>query len=115
MEQLLEDADRRIKVMNMKTPIWRRLPDESQREISEALAKYADDGSQRAASGSTTYVAKEGKLIGGKAALLHKARHKNWGMDNLDPEDIDRHKRNLRRFQFLDRPGGPPKSPFGLP
>lgn len=69
-------------------------------------------------SGGGRYISRDGKLIRidqaeDVGAHMEKAKYSNWTGGNLDPDDVARHQRNLRRFQFMDRPGGVPKGPFG--
>jgi hypothetical protein len=60
---------------------------------------------------SAKFVVVDGEVVDGKAALKKKAMYSNWAMGNLDPDDIARHNHQMRRFHFMDRPGGPPPGP----
>lgn len=92
--ELLSDAKKRLEFMYSLIPRHKR-----------------PDFRKTAQTASATFVVKDGVVVDGRAVAKEKARYSNWGMGNLDPDDVARHDHQMRRFQFLDRPGGPPAGP----
>jgi hypothetical protein len=71
------------------------------------------------AGGSRRYVVQDGRVVEvgahGELAVSaeEKARYKNWGAGNMDPDSVRRHESLMRRFRFEDRIGGVPRGLFG--
>ncbi|KAA0171018.1 hypothetical protein FNF28_01023 [Cafeteria roenbergensis] len=92
--ELLHDATKRLSFMRTLVPPHLR-PD------------FAD-GTQQ---GFQQYVVRDGRVEDGAARRKEKAKYSNWRQGNLDPDDVAKHHDQMRRFQFMDRPGGPPTGP----
>jgi hypothetical protein len=69
-----------------------------------------------AAAAASRYIVRDGRVMAADGSDLspeERARFKNWGPGNLDPEDVRRHEASMRRFSFMDRPGGyKPRGPL---
>ena len=92
--ELLHDATKRLSFIRTLVPPHLR-PD------------FAD-GTQQ---GFQQYVVRDGQVEDGAARRKEKAKYSNWRQGNLDPDDVAKHHDQMRRFQFMDRPGGPPPGP----
>jgi hypothetical protein len=56
-----------------------------------------------AAEGVSTFVVRDGDVVDGDAARAEAAGHSGWYEGNLNPEAVQRHVQQMRRFHFMDR------------
>ena len=96
IEVQFREAKDSLRLLRMRLPRYRR----------PTIRTELDDGQ----SGGV-FVVRKGEVVSGKANSVENAPYKNWDGSNLDPDALARHERSIRRFQFRDRPGGPPTGP----
>ncbi|KAL0477894.1 hypothetical protein AKO1_012661 [Acrasis kona] len=80
-QRLLKNAESRLSFMKMMSP--RRTEQKSM---------------------GSTFVIREGKLIEATPQQADKASHSNWGAGNVNPDEIEKHHRLLRRQNFMEGP-----------
>jgi len=92
--ELLADANKRLRFMRSLVP----------KHLQPDFREAPQEGHQ-------TFVVRDGKVEDGRAAMKEGARYSTFGAGNMDPDDVARHNHQMKRFNFMDRPGGPPTGP----
>lgn len=108
---LLSDARSRLGFLRMRTP--RRAGDGDGSGGGSRAGGAAPSGGGEGVRGGGRFVVRDGLVqeveAGAESGARGRAAVNGFVEGNLDADAVRRHEASLRRFRFMDRPGGGPR------